>query len=53
MMVERRVQVTRKKTGNGLTLKTLEGVLSYDDEDSSKSKVSPLCASNPCLEIKC
>lgn len=35
-MVERRVQVTRKKTGNGLTMKTLEGVISYDDEDASK-----------------
>jgi hypothetical protein len=39
MMVERRVQVTKKKTGGGLTMKTLEGVINYADETVNK-KVS-------------
>lgn len=34
MMVTRRLQVTKKKTGGGLTLKTLEGTLSFTNEKS-------------------
>ena len=37
MMVERRLQVTKKKTGVGLTMKTLEGVISYADENVDAS----------------
>ena len=36
-MVERRLQVTKKKTGTGLTMKTLEGVISYADQDVDAS----------------
>lgn len=39
-MVERRLQVTKKKTGSGLTMKTLEGVISFADEEGVNSKVS-------------
>lgn len=41
MLVERRLQVTKKKTGTGLTMKTLEGVISYADEETKDIKVSP------------
>ena len=41
MIVERRLQVTKKKTGGGLTMKTLEGVISFVDKDKDK-KVRPL-----------
>lgn len=42
MLVERRLQVTKKKgTNSGLTMKTLEGVLSFVDE-SRDANVSPL-----------
>lgn len=40
MLVERRLQVSKKKTGTGLTMKTLEGVITYADEESKDSKVS-------------
>jgi hypothetical protein len=32
MIVERRLQVTKKKTVSGLSMKTLEGVISYVDD---------------------
>lgn len=36
MLVERRLQVTKKKgTASGLTMKTLEGTISYADEDQN------------------
>lgn len=36
MLVERRLQVTKKKgTASGLTMKTLEGTISYADEDKN------------------
>lgn len=36
MMVERRVQVTKKKTGSGLTMKSLEGVINYAEASVDK-----------------
>lgn len=45
MMVERRVQVTKKKTGTGLTLKSLEGVINYAEEGVDR-KVR-CCANRP------
>ena len=40
MIVERRLQVTKKKTVSGLSMKTLEGVISYVDSDQVDKKVS-------------
>lgn len=40
MLVERRLQVTRKKTGGGLTMKTLEGTISFVDSDRKDKGVS-------------
>jgi len=40
MLVERRLQVTRKKTGGGLTMKTLEGTISFVDSDRKQKGVS-------------
>lgn len=39
MIVERRLQVTKKKTVSGLSMKTLEGVISYVDSDQVDKKV--------------
>lgn len=39
MLVERRLQVTKKKTASGLSMKTLEGVISYADADQVDKKV--------------
>lgn len=36
-MVERRLQVSKKKIGTGLTMKTLEGVITYADENVDAS----------------
>ncbi|KAK4330749.1 DNA repair protein RAD50 [Rhodotorula toruloides] len=38
MLVERRLQVTKKKTASGLSMKTLEGVISYADADQVDKK---------------
>ncbi|GEM11137.1 DNA repair protein rad50 [Rhodotorula toruloides] len=38
MLVERRLQVTKKKTASGLSMKTLEGVISYADADQVDRK---------------
>lgn len=38
MIVERRLQVTKKKTVSGLSMKTLEGVISYVDSDQVDKK---------------
>ncbi|BGP20318.1 hypothetical protein JCM10213_002053 [Rhodosporidiobolus nylandii] len=38
MLVERRLQVTKKKTLSGLSMKTLEGVISYADAESTDKK---------------
>ncbi|GAA5876452.1 hypothetical protein JCM3774_003780 [Rhodotorula dairenensis] len=38
MIVERRLQVTKKKTVSGLSMKTLEGVISYVDTDQVDKK---------------
>ena len=40
MIVERRLQVTKEKTVSGLSMKTLEGVISYVDSDQVDKKVS-------------
>ncbi|GAA6059582.1 hypothetical protein JCM10212_000638 [Sporobolomyces blumeae] len=48
MLVERRLQVTKKKTASGLSMKTLEGTISYaDTENVDKRKrqtLSTKCA---------
>ncbi|KAM0751848.1 hypothetical protein T439DRAFT_220597 [Meredithblackwellia eburnea MCA 4105] len=49
MVVERRLQVTKKKTGGGLTMKTLEGVISFVDKEKTKNKRSSL--STKCAEL--
>lgn len=36
MLVERRLQVTKKKGGTGLTMKTLEGTISLVDDERDK-----------------
>lgn len=41
MLVERRLQVTKKKTASGLSMKTLEGVISYADNEQVDKKVCP------------
>ncbi|GAA6019292.1 hypothetical protein JCM8202_000967 [Rhodotorula sphaerocarpa] len=38
MLVERRLQVTKKKTVSGLSMKTLEGVISFVDADQVDKK---------------
>lgn len=40
MLVERRLQVTKKKTASGLSMKTLEGTISYADNENVDRKVS-------------
>ena len=40
MLVERRLQVTKKKTASGLSMKTLEGTISYADQENVDRKVS-------------
>ena len=40
MLVERRLKVTRKKTGGGLTMKTLEGNIAFVDSDRKNKGVS-------------
>jgi len=46
MIVNRRVQVTKKKGGTGgLTMKTLEGVLSYDGGDKKAVRRALQCRS--------
>lgn len=45
MMVERRLQVTKKKTGTGLTMKTLEGTISFSEDQDIDAKVSRLVVS--------
>ncbi|POY72024.1 DNA repair protein RAD50 [Rhodotorula taiwanensis] len=50
MLVERRLQVTKKKTASGLSMKTLEGVISYaDNEQVDKKKRQTL--STKCANI--
>lgn len=44
MLVERRLQVTKKKTVSGLSMKTLEGVISFVDADQVDKKVRPVTA---------
>lgn len=39
MLVERRLQVTKKKTASGLSMKTLEGTISYADQENVDRKV--------------
>ncbi|GAA5829449.1 hypothetical protein JCM5353_001337 [Sporobolomyces roseus] len=38
MLVERRLQVTKKKTASGLSMKTLEGTISYADQENVDRK---------------
>ncbi|GAA5930091.1 MRX complex DNA-binding subunit [Sporobolomyces koalae] len=38
MLVERRLQVTKKKTASGLSMKTLEGTISYADKENVDRK---------------
>lgn len=45
MLIERRLQVTRKKTGAGLTMKTLEGTISFVDSARKDKGVSPVTQS--------
>ncbi|TNY22035.1 AAA domain-containing protein [Rhodotorula diobovata] len=48
MLVERRLQVTKKKTVSGLSMKTLEGTISYADPDGvdkrKRQSLSTKCA---------
>ncbi|GAA5863503.1 hypothetical protein JCM8547_007267 [Rhodosporidiobolus lusitaniae] len=50
MLVERRLQVQKKKTISGLSMKTLEGVISYADADA-KDKRKRQTLSTKCANI--
>lgn len=52
MLVERRLQVTKKKTVSGLSMKTLEGVISYADQGEDGKKVRRVFVSLP-LVCRC